>query len=329
MHSQLDHRTSLRFRLPDEARVIDVLNRPILRTDLSKIRWSERAPIRQLNVISVSPSLLDIYQRSHVLVHGIGSSGKAGLGLKLLLSPVVHATDKTVLARDQSAKVLVVSFLYPEAYFETLKQRILRLFHYEFPELAESSTAETGPVMEVMQFYPGFLNPEDFLWKIENTLEKAELAGEPFTGVLLDGIHNVFLQFPRLQQQHIVWATLYSLLRKRNVTVVTTHTTFSIREDDVDTDRELELKQALPLLHAFVQAADYYLNVVRVIHEGRAEHPVDQARVRDSIDFQIIVRQAISQTPPREPIFWSREKLVAYWDPQQPDLFYSRSAASR
>lgn len=53
--------------------------------------------------------------------------------------------------------------------------------------------------VDVITLYPGGLGAEDFIAKVENALAAAEFRGIPYTGVLLDGIHNVFIQYPLLE----------------------------------------------------------------------------------------------------------------------------------
>ncbi len=53
----------------------------------------------------------------------------------------------------------------------------------------------------------------------------------PYTGVLIDGMHNVFVQFPVLENEVNFWPQLYNMLRRRPLTVVTTHTEFELREN--------------------------------------------------------------------------------------------------
>jgi hypothetical protein len=97
-------------------------------------------------------------------------------------------------------------------------------------------------------------------------LDEHELQGWPYDGVLLDGLHNVYLQFPYLEQSEMVWPMLFQMLRTRGLTVVITHTYWSIDPgvdamrldiEDVDSAR----RRAAPLLHALVQATDYRIRV--------------------------------------------------------------------
>src|SRR5262249_28260143 len=146
---------------------------------------------------------LDIRRHSHILLHGIGSSGKSGLGLKLTLAPTFSTDDPPVLYTAH--RVLVISFLYPESFYLGLEDELIRRFPAEYPELATPIRREREVLIRVLHFLPGFLNPEDLLEKIGLALDEADLEGNPFDGILLDGLHNVFLQFPRLSKNSMIW----------------------------------------------------------------------------------------------------------------------------
>jgi KaiC/GvpD/RAD55 family RecA-like ATPase len=307
--SQLDRRTVLRFGLPSETELIDLLNRPVRTDDLGKIDPAgEVLPFRP---DPRAPHFLDVFARSHILVHGRESSGKAGFGLKILLSPVLTRDGKSEAHHRNYTRVLVASFLYPEEYYSTLKDRLRKLLRFEYSNLSGVKNRPTN--IEVLHFYPGYLNPEDFYAKIDLKLDQADLEGEPFTGVLLDGLHNVFLQFPRLSENSMVWPMLYGMLRTRDVTVVTTHTTFNVSNTSVE-DMELIIKQAKPLMHALVQATDFHFDVSRATSAD------------DEKDFEIIVRSAVSQPKPFTHLFWSREKLVLHSGARQEELFGKKRA---
>jgi hypothetical protein len=172
--------------------------------------------------------------------------------------------------------------------------------------------------IEVLHFLPGFLNPKDLAGKIESTLECGDLEGFPYDGVLLDGLHNVFLQFPRLAKNSMVWPILYGLLRTRDLTVVSTHTTFSITSSvGAAKDTEFVFDEARPLLHALVQAADYYFEL---------EPPTVAALKESKEDFQINVVASITPVIAPEPRYWNREKLVLHTGMRQPELPLSLGA---
>jgi hypothetical protein len=46
--------------------------------------------------------------------------------------------------------------------------------------------------------------------------------------VLIDGIHNLLLEFPLLQADELLWPCIYKLLRARRITTVSTFTFFDV-----------------------------------------------------------------------------------------------------
>lgn len=315
--SQLDRRALMKVRRPDENRTIDVLNRRFSVADLPKIDHEAKRPFR-VEAARPSRTFLDIFPRSHILVHGRGSSGKAGFGLKLLITPVLER-KKRGLATGKKARVLVVSFLYPRPYYDTLLKNLNRLLPQEYKQEYSADPSVGSPDLrpsdlEVLTFYPGHLNPEDLFSKIIRRLGQAELEGEPFAGVLLDGVHNVFLQFPRLENYSMVWPMLYDVLRRQDLTVVTTHTTISLGyEEDSDEDYDLTIRKAKPLLHAIVQAADFFLNLSEEPRGEQGRSPDDEHESK----YVLSVKSAIGQAKPTNHVYWHREKLVVYDDPHQ------------
>lgn len=278
--SQIDARKIHKLPLPDTRRVINSF-------------YVEHAKTK---ADSDSHRLIDIYKGSRVLVHGHGSAGKASLGLKILMAPIISkqgATPSLFPEVSPGSRILVTSFLYPELYYLEhhlmLAQGFRRRFKgYKTPELK-------GLVLP-----PGFLRGEDLVARLLKELDKGVLEGRPYTGVLLDGLHNVFLQFPLLQRSDMSWPALYNLLARFELTVVTTFTTFNIdplQRPDLQ-DADIVLTGQRPLLHALVQGADFYIRVeprVLNLYERR---------------FRVIVRSAIYQRIPNRSIVWNAEKLI-------------------
>lgn len=245
-------------------------------------------------------SPLTIWDTSQVLFHGYGSSGKAGLSLSLLLSPIYSKSVSLMNAFDQvnfNRRVLIISLLYPENYYNDLKFRITKKFQTVYRQLNVRSK------VECLYFYSGYLTPEDFISKILRKLDEAILDGEPFTGILLDGLHNVALQFHKLQDSDMVWPTLYSLLAKYKLTIVTTFTNFIIDNENkrgVMDDDEILLKGHKPLLHALVQATDYHFLL----------QPPLLRESRYSGKYIVTLKSAIRHKLAREKFVWDREQLV-------------------
>lgn len=280
--SLLDSHEIHKRPLPDRSLVIDVLREE---QNGSKVITGEQ-----------SSRLIDLYPGSRILIHGHGSSGKSSLALRILTAPVQHTgTDSGVRhAGHKKPKILVISFLYPADYYSTSLKR--------FSRVRKNTKSDNGaPFLQVMALTPGYLGPDEFVSMVLLEINKARLEGSPFTGVLLDGLHNTFLQFPALQESKLVWPALYSLLTPHNLTIVTTFTSFthsqSPRAGRQQDDEDLILKGQLPFLHVIVQATDFYLEV-----EPRDIRCHDQ-------NFTIEVKSAIYQRMPGRTLIWNAEQL--------------------
>ena len=242
-------------------------------------------------------SNLQIWSNSQILLHGYESAGKAGLALSILLYPFREKRygekpsleDNEVIMRR---KILVVSLLYPETYYDKLEKKIKNKYH-------KIKNAK----IDCICFYSGYISPESFVSKILKKLDSAILEGEPFTDVLLDGLHNAILQFPKLQDNGMVWTTLYSLLAKYRLTIVTTFTKFAIdtykeykREEDKITLKEGEL-----LLNIMHQASDYSFCV---------QKPNDNILPINNGEYLISLKSAIKHKLADEKFIWDREELL-------------------
>lgn len=293
--SQVDQRAVFRVQEPDKNRWIDALNRPLIGNP-DKVKKPKYSDYR------VDDSYLQLFNRSHILVHGRGSTGKAGFGLTLLASPRI-CKDRTDGDPYLQENTLIISFLYPENYYKELNKRIIANIRTQY------SNSNYNHKIDVLHFTPGYLNPEDLLSKIGRRLQRAELAGEPFTGVLIDGLHNTFLQFPRLEQNQMIWPMLYTMLRRQNVTVVSTHTAFSLSNmsDPFREDPEISMRRATPLLHALVQAADFYL-----IIESNGREYIDESETAGGDEISVRAATAFGQPIPQEERYWHRERLIVY-----------------
>jgi hypothetical protein len=245
---------------------------------------------------------LQVWDKSQILLHGYGSTGKAGLALTILLypfkkrrNPSAPSMDKDVTSRKRRA--LVISLLYPEEYYSSMEKKIKD--RYE----KISRDAKTDCIC----FYAGYLSPEDFINKILQKLDEAILEGEPFTGILLDGLHNATLQFPKLQKSDMVWSTLYSLLAKYHLTIVTTFTNFIIDDEKSkkNEDRAL-LKGGELLLDIMFQAADYSFSIRKPdkVDDGRFKIKAGQfiVTLKSAIRYRIGVND--------KNFLWDREDLL-------------------
>lgn len=301
--SQMDKREKLRIQLPSKENFIHSLN---LLSGNGGYNYIDHLPIAS---------------NSQILIHGYGSSGKAGFGLKLLLTPLLPEindrnknlflekdrkgkyTGNILLESKRKNKVLVVSFLYPVEYYEGLHTRLLNQFNKNIKGFNSKNSS-----IHVQAFYPGYLTAEDFVYKIVRLLEKEKLEGEPYTGILLDGLHNVFLQFKNLQEAHMIWPLLYSILSRYNLTVVTTFTNFSLNENhkidkthlfQTPDDFSLMQKGQKPFLHGLVKAAEYYFLLSEIINDEKGYEKEYWLSVKSSI-----------RNPPKDILKWNRTNLM-------------------
>lgn len=297
--SQMDKKENMKRLLPDKTRCIHTLN---------FVNQSFRY-------------FLQLFPISQILIHGVGSSGKAGFALKLLLSPPVEIPEilnklknkneamhnmhyisqfekKSFYLQKYQTKVLVVSFLYPEEYYTTLVSEKMSDLRFSYKGMRK-------PKIKILPFYPGYLAVEDFISKIIRHLDESILEGEPYTGILLDGLHNVFLQFKNLQDNDMMWPLLYGILSRYKLTVVSTFTNFSVNNHhdagadftSVTDDQRIMLKGQAPFLHSLVKASDFYLTL---------DEKIDSVGARRYI---ISVRSSIDQRPPSEVLEWDRQSL--------------------
>ncbi|MDR2384092.1 MAG: hypothetical protein LBD80_00320 [Tannerella sp.] len=250
-----------------------------------------------------------IWDKSQILFHGYGSTGKAGLALTILLYPLlkekVRKGFRPQMKRKipQKRKVLVVSMLYPEKYYIHLEKEIKNTYQ----------KINNHSKIDCLCFYSSHLSPEDFINKILEKLDTAILEGEPFTGILLDGLHNATLQFPKLQESNMVWFTLYSLLAKYHLTIATAFTKFLINDENRKDDKKLPQGEEL-LLNIMIQAADYSFCVRQLNENDYKQINHDNAQKREIkegryvISLESAIRHRFGAKP--ENFLWNKEEFL-------------------
>ncbi|RWX14311.1 hypothetical protein EHI45_13575 [Rhizobium leguminosarum] len=133
-------------------------------------------------------------------------------------------------------------------------------------------------------------------------LDAEQCRGEPYTDIIFDGIHNVFLQFPELEENVIFWPQVYSLMRHYDASMITTNTILVV-DDPESHNGELSVdnRKSEPLRQALVFKTDFYFELNKIKTKvGRAEFE----------EFAVRVRSAIAQRVPNEPVLWNREAMV-------------------
>jgi len=309
---QLDRRSVWKQRLPE---------RSVFKTVIGRLT-SGKGPLNERKY-SYSQHPLLIFQGSHVFIHGSGSGGKAALALKLAMAPSFAGDDPRHSRRrapgkaryqpvEKGDKILVVSFLYPEEYYQELlvQLRTVLLAEYSEYDLALNERPFRAR-LDGIHLYPGHLKPNDLFNRIEWALEGAELNGDPYTCVVIDGIHNTFLQFPEIEHYKLFWPQIYNALRSRAVMTITTHTFLSVAHEAEATRvprMAVDDQRSEPLRHALVQKTDFHIEV----------NPLSTADLSDlgrgsdpSSLFSLRVMSAIGQPIPQGPeLLWSREEFV-------------------
>lgn len=300
---QLERRSAWKPRLPEEnfhKKVFSTVTLPefVARLPQGEAKGRSRYPSSIKMEPAASP--VDIALGSNIFLNGIGSNGKAALALKIAVSPTFGPDDK--ILPDRQERILVVSFLYPEEYYQRILTRLLSLRRLEY----DIPLNDSAPELSVIHLYPGYLRPNVLFNRIEWTIEAAELRGQPFTAIIIDGIHNVYLQFPEINKYGLLWPQLYASLRTRDLTVITTHTTLMLPGDDIVRSHLLDDSRSEPLRHALIQKTDYRFDI-------------SSGYNADERDYEVVTKSAINQAlPVGPPIRWSREKLVLFIDKVDP-----------
>ena len=247
-----------------------------------------------------------LFSNANIFINGQGSGGKAALALKIAIAPTFRIHRTGVLASPRlragavipiAEKILLLSFLYPEDYYQKIIRKLTSLRSKEYSELKLRR-----PKLHVEHLFPGYLRPVDLFNRIEWTLQAAELQGEPFTTVIIDGIHNVFIQFPELEEHQLIWPQLLSLLRSRDLSIISTHTTLVVPRGSSQGDLKIDDDRSEPLRHALVQKTDFQFE----LKPRRADSSMSDWRF-----FDLTTLSAIGQAVPRHPtILWDRERMI-------------------
>ena len=146
-----------------------------------------------------------------------------GLDLEVHYDVVVPHTAggrRPPLAKE--ARVLVVPFAMNAEYYERGARRVMR--HLS----GEDSITIVREHVHILPLYPGAMPGGVLVRKIERYLGAARAQGKPFTGVVLEALHNVPLAYQTLADDWALWPSLYALLRSVGVTTISTFTSFDV-----------------------------------------------------------------------------------------------------
>jgi hypothetical protein len=177
------------------------------------------------------------------LIYGRGSAAKARFALAVALEPRFptkpteefdhyvgrHAGIKSALPIERSlseqARILVVSFLYGSHYYvEAATDFFSSRFGLSKTEASELASSH----LTVHAFYPGHVDPETLVDEVRHHLDTAKLEGKAYTGVVVDGVHNLLMQFPLLEREPLLWPTLFRLFRSEGLDAISTFTFFKV-----------------------------------------------------------------------------------------------------
>lgn len=212
--------------------------------------------------------IVSIQANAQTLIYGHGSSGKARLALTLAFEPRIAAEPRAEYldyvherasgaespkwgTRLSHTRVLVISFLYGRQYYEAITARYLSL---RLGRPLRETTREARSLVDVLDFYPGFIDAESVVARVRMRLRNAELDGRPYSGVIIDGVHNLLLQFPLLENEVLIWPSLYRLFRTSGLDSITTFTFFRMAQFTNLSDRALTRKVATSTFEAIIPA---------------------------------------------------------------------------
>jgi len=310
---QLDRRAIWSTRLPNMNVYKDVMRRRCKQVDLKKLPDQPKGRLPKNIEFTDKPDVgVSIFRGSNVFINGEGSGGKAGLALKIATAP--SFSKNTNEFTGNSEKILIVSFLYSIEYYNNIHDRLKKLRDIEYPDIQKAMKSR----LHVIQLYPGHLMPDVLFSKIEWALRSASLMGDPYTTIIIDGIHNVFLQFPEIEENQIFWSQLFSSLRTREIDIVLTHTILSLGRPDANKYVMMDDKRSDPLRHALVMKTDFRFEVDPRGSETIAK-PGDWADIQEEHSFVVETQSAIGQSLPSgrsSELYWSRERLVFFSENQ-------------
>jgi len=260
---------------------------------------------------------LEHYENSVTLLYGRGSASKTSLCMRFLATPNENG-------KNNMKRILVVSFLHPHKYYSqkresfvarlrtSLTTRMSQKKSIEASSISESDIEEDYPGwkeihIETISFTPGMISAEEVYTAVSDKLRG---QGESkYSGVLFDGLHNVFVQFPLIEKHPELWSALINLVRRVDVKTVLTFTDFEVWGARTLSTVDYENTRAKPLLVALTQSIDFGFGLVPLNQVGDSEQGLAQADLfhRDNPGLFILSSfMAHSQAAPTDYLLWDR-----------------------
>lgn len=243
-------------------------------------------------------ALVDLkhFDRSITLVYGRGTSSKTSFCLRLLCSP--NDGEQTY-----DKKILVVSFLASQKYYHKKAK--------SFSQKMEPLTGKKSPIeVETIHFTPGMITAEEVYSEISNRIAHFSITQRGYSGLLIDGLHNIFVQFPELENHPELWSAIINLVRRVGIKTVITFTDFEVWGARTLTTVDYENLRAKPLLVALSQSVDYGFALVPSSQVGDEEVSQQGHLFEDknSSLFRLSAFVAHAQPTPSDWILWDRSK---------------------
>lgn len=244
-----------------------------------------QAENRQASLPGLEPverygDVISLRAPSHVLIFGWGTTGKARLAMSIAFEPQIPqslvrdyvleraaAEDRRDRPESDSrwlphTRVLVISFLYDRNYYNHIASELLRS-RFKSSESVE----EVGAYVTVEDLYPGYLDPETLINRLRRRVVSARMEGRPYTTVIIDGLHNMLLQFPLLARDPLLWPAVFRVLRSEGISAISTFTFFHVglQLEQMGSSARAEVPHAAEQMfhHLLVSNCDYTLFVSR------------------------------------------------------------------
>lgn len=238
------------------------------------------------------------FDRSVSLIYGRGSASKTALSMRLLGMP-------NVVGRNSRKRLLVLSFLAPDQYYREHADSFNRRLKASSGWDGASSVS-----VDTLFFTPGMVTPEEVYAQVSDRLLNFEIKQSGYSGFIIDGLHNVFVQFPLLEQHPELWSALLNLVRRVGVKTVLTFTDFEVWGASTLSTVDYENVRSKPLLIALSQSIDFGFSMLPANQQGVAEVMKPQRELFPSFSdpgrFYVSAFVANGQAVPAGFLTWDR-----------------------